>query len=90
MQKSFLQSKTLWINFLGAILTVLAATEFQSLLPQSAIPYIGFAVMVINVILRSIKDGQEPIAFATPKTVERMNFASFNANRPPYGRPPAA
>ena len=72
--KSFVQSKTLWVNILGIVLVVLSATEFTALLPKEAIPYIGLAVMIITMILRSIK-GQEDLVLKTPGAVRELKAA---------------
>lgn len=50
--KPWYQSKTFWFNVVTFVLGVLALTEFVSVLPKTAAPYIALANAVGNLILR--------------------------------------
>ncbi len=49
--KTFWQSKTNWFNILSTLITVLGAV--QGSVPPSAMPWIVFAIGVVNLILRT-------------------------------------
>lgn len=51
--KSLFETKTFWVNLAGAVIAILQATEFQSLLTAGGLKYTALAITVINIILRT-------------------------------------
>ena len=52
--KPFWLSKTVWVNVLTITLAILGLTQFQDLIPLSAVKYIGFVNAVLNLLLRFV------------------------------------
>ena len=50
--KNWYQSKVVWVNVISALLMVFDLLVKQPFIPTSYLPYIAFAVGVLNVILR--------------------------------------
>lgn len=50
--KNFWESKTFWLNIITAIIMVLDLLVQQPFIPPNLLPFIAFAVGVLNIVLR--------------------------------------
>jgi hypothetical protein len=80
--KSFVLSKTIWINVLSILLTFLETTAITDLIPNQYLPIVLAVVAALTIILRSIK-GQQDLVLKMPAEVRRLNLLRHPA-RPPY------
>ena len=51
--KVWYASKTIWINVIGVLVAILSATEFQSLIPKTWLPYVVLVIFILNLVLRT-------------------------------------
>lgn len=50
--KSWIASKTVWLNIVTMVVMVAQAAEVVAIVPESGIKYLTAAVAVLNIILR--------------------------------------
>jgi hypothetical protein len=70
--KSFLVSKTLWVNVVGAVVLIITWAEVLAVF--KAAPYLFLAVFVVTVLLR-MRKGQEDLVLKTPAGVRALQSA---------------
>jgi len=60
--QAFYRSKTFWVNFLGALITIFEASEFTDLIADRYMPIVVLVVFVLNVLLRTYAGNSGPVA----------------------------
>lgn len=50
-EKPWYESKKVWVNIFAFMLALLQLSEFTAIIPESAIPYVSFAIAVLNLAL---------------------------------------
>jgi hypothetical protein len=63
--KEFWQSKTFWVNVMVIVVAVLDLLSKQPFVPPQYVPFVLFAVGVVNIVLRAITD--KPVTFGLLK-----------------------